>query len=108
MEVLNTTLPTVSDSAVSNSKICSIPCSSSETNNIVSSDTSHQPSVSPSDSSLRTSAQSVSSSTSTIEVTQSVSSDSSATDSNQLVSSTFIPAPDPRGFDGGDMLRMKR
>lgn len=84
MEVLNTTLPTVSDSAVSNSKICSIPCSSSETNNIVSSDTSHQPSVSPSDSSA------------------------SLLDSNQLVLSTFIPAPDPRGFDGGDMLRMKR
>lgn len=31
----------------------------------------------------------------------------SATDSNQPVSSTFIPAPDPRGFDGGDILRQK-
>lgn len=54
--------------------------------------------------------QSVSASTSTTELTQSVTSDSSASllDSNQLVSSTFIPAPDPRGFDGGVMLRMKR
>lgn len=32
----------------------------------------------------------------------------SATDSNQQVSSTFIPAPDPRAFDGGDMLRKNR
>lgn len=24
------------------------------------------------------------------------------------ISSTFIPAPDPRGFDGGDILRKKR
>ena len=31
----------------------------------------------------------------------------SSTDSNQQVSSTFIPAPDPRGFDGGDILRQK-
>lgn len=84
MEVLNTTLPTVLDSAVSNSKICSIPCSSSETNNIVSSDTSSRLSVHPLDSSA------------------------SLLNSNQLVSSTFIPAPDPRALDGGDMLRMKR
>ena len=32
----------------------------------------------------------------------------SATDSNQQVSSTFIPAPDPRGFDGGDMLSKRQ
>lgn len=32
----------------------------------------------------------------------------SATDSSQLDSSTFIPAPDPRAFDGGDMLRKNR
>ena len=32
----------------------------------------------------------------------------SAIDSNQPDSSTFIPAPDPRSFDGGDMLRKKR
>ena len=82
--------------------------SSSESNQPDSSDTSSQPSVSPSDSSLRTSAQSVSSSTSTIEVPQSVSTDSSATNSNQPVSSTFIPAPDPRAFDGGDILRQKK
>lgn len=31
----------------------------------------------------------------------------SATDSNSTVSSTFIPAPDPRAFDGGDILRQK-
>lgn len=31
----------------------------------------------------------------------------SATDSNQPASSTFIPASDPRGFDGGDILRQK-
>ncbi len=31
----------------------------------------------------------------------------SATDSNQPDSSTFIPAPDPRAFDGGDILRQK-
>lgn len=70
--------------SVSNPTTCSTPCSSSEPNNIVSSDTSHQPSVSPSDSSA------------------------SLLDSNQPDSSIFIPAPDPRGFDGGDMLRMKR
>ena len=84
MEVLNTTRPTVSDSTVSNSKICSIPCSSSETNNIVSSDTSSRLSVYP------------------------LVSSASLLDSNQPDSSIFIPAPDPRGFDGGDMLRMKR
>ena len=95
MEVLNTTLPTVSDSAVSNSKICSIPCSSSETNNIVSSDTSSRSSLSSSDASARTSS---------CASAQPV----SATDFNQPDSSTFIPAPDPRAFDGGDMLRMKR
>lgn len=33
--------------------------------------------------------------------------DSSATDSNLKASSTFIPAPDPRAFDGGDILRQK-
>ena len=32
----------------------------------------------------------------------------SATDSNQPDSSTFIPAPDPRAFDGGDILRQKK
>lgn len=31
-----------------------------------------------------------------------------STETNSTVSSTFIPAPDPRAFDGGDMLRIKR
>ena len=30
-----------------------------------------------------------------------------STETNSTVSSTFIPAPDPRGFDGGDILRQK-
>lgn len=36
--------------------------------------------------------------------------DSSATclDSNLKAFSTFIPAPDPRAFDGGDILRQKK
>ena len=74
----------VSEQSVSNPTTCSTRCSSSEPNNIVSSDTSHQPSVSPSDASA------------------------SLLDSNQPVSSTFIPAPDPRAFDGGDILRQKK
>lgn len=136
MEVLNTTLPTVSDSAVSNSKICSIPCSSSEPNNIVSSDTSSRSSLSSSDASARTSSCASAQPVSATDFNQPDSSnlanpkvrDSKASDINGLaisdstmcsepcpstgtnstVSSTFIPAPDPRAFDGGDMLRMKR
>ena len=85
----------VSEQSVSNLTTCSTRCSSSESNNIVSSGTSHEPSVSPSDASVRTSS---------CTSAQSV----SATDSNQPDSSTFIPAPDPRGFDGGDILRQKK
>lgn len=93
----------VSEQSVSNPTTCSTRCSSSEPNNIVSSDTSRQPSVSPSDASVRTSS-CTSAHTSTRNSAQSV----SATDFNQPDSSTFIPAPDPRAFDGGDILRQKK
>jgi hypothetical protein len=124
----------VSKQSVSNPTTCSILCSSSEPNNIVSSDTSHQPSVSPSDASVHTSSctstESVSATDYSLPDSLSLANpkvrDSKASDingpaisdsttcsepcpstgTNSTVSSTFIPAPDPRAFDGGDILRI--
>ena len=117
--------------------------SSSASNQQASSITSSQPSVSPSDSAVRTSS-CTSAHTSTRNSAQSVSatdsnqpdslslanpkvrdskasdingpaiSDSTtcsepcpSTETNSTVSSTFIPVPDPRAFDGGDILRQQ-
>ena len=125
----------VSEQSVSNPTTCSTRCSSSESNNIVSSDTSHQSSVSPSDASVRTSSCTSAQPVSATDYSQPDSSnlanpkvrDSKASDingpaisdsttcsepchstgTNSTDSSTFIPAPDPRAFDGGDILRKK-
>ena len=110
--------------------------SSSESNQPDSSGTSSQPSASPSDASARTSscasAQPVSGTDSNQPDSSNLANpkvrDSKASDingpaisdstkcsepcptieTNSTVSSTFIPAPDPRAFDGGDILRQKK
>ena len=109
--------------------------SSSASNQQASSITSSQPSVFPSDSAVRTSsstsAQSVPATDSNQPDSSSLAnpkvrdlkasdingpaiSDSTkcsepcpSTETNSTDSLTFIPAPDPRGFDGGDILRQK-